>query len=259
MRHYLPALFLSLLFLTLPVAATAQLPLDADPGRSVRTRADLERLLSEYEAALASPAYSESVKRTIREDAERVRQRLAEGDFRVGDRIELYIQGEPNFPDTITVEPGPSITLELFGRISLAGVLRSEIASHLQKEIGRFIRDPVVRATAQMRLSVIGAVGSPGFYTMPAETLLGDAIMMAGGPAGTTFEDLRIERGGQRLYEGEVVQEALREGLTLDQLNLQAGDQIVLPTPSTGNFVMGTLLPILGAIGSLSFLIVSIF
>ena len=254
------ALLFVLLVALLPGVASAQLPLDVDPGRSVRTRADLERVLQDYEAALASPAYSESVKRSIRADADRVRSRLRDGDFRVGDRIEIYVQGEANFPVTVTVEPGPSISLDLFGSIPLAGVLRSEIEAHLHKELSRFIRDPLVRATAQMRLSVLGAVGNPGFYTMPAETLLGDAIMLAGGPSGnTTFDDLRIERAGVRLYEDDLVQQALREGLTLDQLNLQAGDQIVLPVPSTGNFFARNVLPIMGAIGSISFLIIRIF
>jgi hypothetical protein len=79
--------------------------------------------------------------------------------------------------------------------------------------------------------------------------------MIAGGPGTPDLDDLRIERAGQQLYERAQVQEALREGLTLDQLNLQAGDQVVLPSPSTGNFFFGTLMPVLGAIGSLSFLL----
>jgi protein involved in polysaccharide export with SLBB domain len=199
------------------------------------------------------------VKREIAVDAERVRSRLQNGDFRVGDRIDISVRGEPNFPVTVTVEPGPMIVLDLFGDISLAGVLRSEIEEHLTEALGRFIRDPFVRATAQMRISVLGAVGNPGFYTVPAETLLGDVLMLAGGPGTPDLDDLRIERAGQSLYEQAQVQEALREGLTLDQLNLQAGDQIVLPIPSTGNFFLGTLMPVLGALGSLSFLIFQVF
>lgn len=241
--------------LVTPFSGSAQLALGTHPGRSVRTRADLERLLVEYDAALASPAYSDAVKRTIAADAERIRARLREGDFRVGDRIDISVQGEPNFPVTVTVEPGPVIVLDLFGEISLAGVLRSEIEPHLTQALARFIRNPVVRATAHVRLSVLGAVGTPGFYTVPAETLLGDVIMMAGGPRTPDLDDLRIERAGQPLYETEQIQEALREGFTLDQLNLQAGDQIVLPIPPQTNFLFGTVLPILGAVGSLSFLL----
>jgi hypothetical protein len=246
---------LALASLLLPSPSSAQLPLVTDPGRSVRTRADLERLLAEYDAALASPAYSDAVKRSIAADADRIRGRLRDGDFRVGDRIDISVQGEANFPVTVTVQPGPVIVLDLFGEISLAGVLRSEIVPHLTQALGRFIRNPVVRATAHMRLSVLGAVGTPGFYTVPAETLLGDLIMAAGGPQTPDLDDLRIERAGQPLYERSQVQDALREGFTLDQLNLQAGDQIVLPIPSQTNFLFGTVLPILGAIGSLSFLL----
>ena len=241
--------------LAAPASSIAQLPLDFDPGRSVRTRADLERLLSDYESALASPAYSESVKRSIRADAERVRSRLRDGDFRVGDRIVIDIQGEPDYPDTVTVQPGPIISLEVFGDVSLAGVLRSEIEPHLYQALGRFIRDPLVRANGLMRISILGAVRGPGFYSIPAETILGDAVMMAGGPSGAQdFDGLRIERAGRVLYEDDAVQAALREGLTLDQLNLQAGDQIVLPAPRTSS-LFRDILGVVGAIGSATFLL----
>lgn len=250
---------LALALSTVPAPAPGQLPVTTDPGRSVRTRADLERLVAEYDAALASPAYSEGVKRSIRADADRIRGRLRDGDFRVGDRVYVYLQGELNYPDTVVVEPGPMIALEPFGEVSLAGVLRSEITDHLTAELSRFIRTPVVRAQGLMRVSVLGDVGQPGFYTMPAETLLGDVLMMAGGPgANAILDELRIERAGQPLYEEDTVQEALRSGLTLDQLNLEAGDQIFLPTRSTTN-ILGSILPIVGAIGSLSFLLIRVF
>lgn len=247
---------LALALLSVPGSASAQLFLTSDPGRSVRTRADLQRLLTEYDAALASPAYSDGVKQSIRVDADRIRSRLRDGDFRVGDRVYVSIQGEINYPDTATVESGPTIALEPFGQISLAGVLRSELTDHLTEELGRFIRAPVVRAQGLMRLSVLGDVGQPGFYTMPAETLLGDVIMMAGGPgANAVLDELRIERAGQALYEEEAVQEALRAGLTLDQLNLEAGDQLFLPTATAGNFLLGTVMPLVGAIASTTFLL----
>jgi protein involved in polysaccharide export with SLBB domain len=244
---------------TAPAPVAGQLVPSTDPGRSVRTRADLERLLTEYDAALASPAYSDGVKRSIRADADRIRGRLRDGDFRVGDRVYISVQGELNYPDTVVVEPGPMIVLQSFGEVSLAGVLRSEITDHLTTALGRFIRTPVVRAQGLMRVSVLGDVGQPGFYTMPAETLLGDVLMMAGGPgANAVLDELRIERAGQPLYEEEAVQEALRAGLTLDQLNLEAGDQIFLPTATTRNF-LGTIMPIIGAIGTLSFLLFQVF
>lgn len=215
--------------------AAAQTLLESDPGNSVRTREDLERLVSFYEEVLASPAYSDRMKTEARTSMVRVRDRLQNGDFRVGDRIVLSVQGEPQLPDTVAVETGPKIVLPLFGDISLAGVLRSEIEPHLTRELGRFINNPVVRAQGLMRLSVQGQVGRPGFYVVPADMLVGDVIMTAGGPAGQAdLERLRIERAANTLIDGDDLQEALREGWTLDQLNLQAGDQVVLPQRGGG-------------------------
>jgi len=253
MRSLPPLTALALILFAVPVGA--QLSVTSDPGRSVRTRDDLERLLSEYQAALASPAYSESVKRSIRVDAGRIQSRLENGDFGVGDRIEIYIQGEANYPDTVTVEPGPMVALDPFGEISLQGVLRSELQVHLAQELSRYIRNPVVRAQGQMRVAILGEVGNPGFYWMPAETVLGDALMMAGGPSGfADLEEMGLQRGQAPLYRRDEVQEALRQGLTLDQLNLQAGDQIFVPAQPTGSIFSSTL-TLLGAISSVSALL----
>ncbi len=251
-----PIHLLILSVLALPASSAAQLPIETDPGRSVRTRADLERLLGEYDAALASPAYSEGVKRSIRADRERIRTRLQEGDFRVGDRIAVYVQGEPNFPDTLVVQPGPSISFENFGDISLHGVLRAELEPHLYQELSRFIRSPIVRANGLMRLTLVGGIRTPGFYTVPPETLLGDVIMMAGGPSTgrSDFEGIRIQRAGRVLYEDREVEAALRNALTLDQLNLQAGDQIELPLASSRN-VLQNVLAVMGALGTVTFIL----
>jgi protein involved in polysaccharide export with SLBB domain len=222
----------------------------------MRTRAELTRLLEEYDLALSSPAYSESVKGRIRTDAQHIRCRLEYGDFRVGDRIVLSVQGEPELPDSVAVEPGPRITLPLFGTIPLEGVLRSEVTAHLTEALSPFIRDPVVRATGLMRLAVVGQVARPGFYTMPAEILVSEALMVAGGPTtASNLGSIRIERGTTRLLEGEELQEAMRNGLTLDQLNLQAGDQLVIPERTTNRGTLGTIGLVTGIIGSLSFLI----
>ncbi len=213
----------------------AQIPVEFGPGSSELSRGDLTQLLDRYEKAIASPAYSAQVKDAARANADRIRDRLEQGDFHVGDRVVLSVQGEPNLPDTVLVEPGPQITLPLFGSISLAGVLRSELSEHLTQELGKVIHDPVVRAQGLMRLSIQGSVYRSGFYVVPADALVSDAIMLAGGPAGSAnLDNLRIERGTTTILEGAAMQEALHSGRTLDQLNVQAGDQIVLPEKKAG-------------------------
>lgn len=241
-----------------PMDLPAQVAVDADPGSAVRTRSDLENLLELYQQVLESPAYSDAVKRTTRTRIERIRERLDSGDFELGDRIVLAVQNEPELPDTVTVQSGPKITLPLFGDISLDGVLRSEIEEHLSDALAQFIRQPVVQARALMRVSVQGAVAQPGFYVVPADMLLSETLMVAGGPAPTSqLEEMRIDRGAQTVMEGAEVQEALRQGYTLDQLNLQAGDQVFLPAQAPGGF-FSNLGVIVGLVSTVTLVVIQL-
>jgi protein involved in polysaccharide export with SLBB domain len=163
-------------------------------------------------------------------EAAAIRNRLARGDFRVGDRILLGVEGEQALSDTFTVGLGAQLTLPLIGDVPLEGVLRSELQDYLTRRLAQSLRDPEVRTRAFVRLSVQGAVAKPGFYGVPAAALLSDALMAAGG---TTQEAniarLRIERDGKPIWQGKALQQAIADGLTLDDAGLVAGDQYVLP------------------------------
>jgi protein involved in polysaccharide export with SLBB domain len=126
------------------------------------------------------------------------------------------------------------IVLPEIGSIPLAGVLRSELQAHLATQIARFIRDPVVHARSLVRIEIMGAVGSPGFYTVPSDMLVSDALMLAGGPqASAQLDKTRIERGDEVIWEAEDLREAVIEGRTLDQLSVRAGDGIFVPQQSS--------------------------
>jgi hypothetical protein len=229
------ALVLLLYLSAIPAALPAQVPVALGASGAELSRDELTALLAEYEAAATSSAYSGGIRDAAKAHAAMIRERLELGDFRAGDRVALRVQGEANLPDTVLVEPGPRITLPLFGSIPLNGVLRSEIQEHLTRELGKIIHDPVVQAQGLLRLAITGSVGAPGFYVVPADVLVGDVLMMAGGPASDAdLEKLRIERGSDRILQGQTMQDAIRQGRTLDQLNLQAGDQIYLPRKGQG-------------------------
>lgn len=240
-------------FLVVLLAGCASAPPALPPrvGSTALTRAQLEEQLAGHESALASGSLSREQSARITADADEIRRRLQYGDFRVGDRIALSVQGE-TVPDTLTVQPGLTVSVGLFGEVPVAGVLRSEIQDHLRRALSAYIRDPVVRATALMRVSVVGAVGQPGFFTMPAETVLGDALMIAGGPGGqANLDQVRIRRGTQEIMDGETVRVALQSGLTLDELNLLGGDQIVVPERRGILALLGIVSGIIGSVGFL--------
>lgn len=183
---------------------------------AMATRADLEAALREAEPG---------------SDVARVLQaRLEEGDLRAGDRIVLMVEGEEALTDTFQVRPGQVLTLpQIPDPISVRGVLRSELDRHMTKEIARYIREPRVEALALMRVAVTGAVNQPGYYNVPAEMPLADVVMTAGGPAGdAALDKTSIKRGGQPLYERDVVKQALARGESLDQMSVNSGDEIVV-------------------------------
>ena len=164
-----------------------------------------------------------------------LRSRLREGDFRPGDRISLVIEGNVTMADTaVTITTGPKITLTDIGDISLAGILRSELQDHMKTQLARFVRDARVRAIPLVRLSVLGPVGRPGFYFVPADIPISDAVMRAGGPGSNAdLSRTIIRRGTDELYDKRNTQTAINEGLTLDQLSLRSGDEIVVGTASS--------------------------
>jgi polysaccharide export outer membrane protein len=166
----------------------------------------------------------------VAREAAAIRTRLARGDFRVGDRILLTVEGEKELSDTFTVGLGGQLTLPLIGNVPLEGVLRSELQDYLTHRLAQNLRDPEVRTRAFVRLSVQGAVTHPGYYGVPADALLSDALMAAGGTMQeANLSRLRIERDGKPLWEGKALQQAIAEGRTLDGAGLVAGDQVIVP------------------------------
>ncbi len=207
--------------LLVPRLAAGQSGDGANPLGPGATRQALEARAQRLGAARSAGAAQE---------AAAIRTRLARGDFRVGDRILMIVEGESALSDTFVVGPARQLTLPLIGEVPLEGVLRAELQPYLTRRLAQNLRDPEVRTTVFVRLSVQGAVARPGYYGVPAAALLSDALTAAGG---TTQEanmaKLRIERDGKPIWAGKALQQAIAEGRTLDDAGLVAGDQYVVP------------------------------
>ncbi|HWP38052.1 MAG TPA: polysaccharide biosynthesis/export family protein [Gemmatimonadales bacterium] len=213
--------------------AGAQAPSSAT--KVYATRADLENRLAYLDQVLASTAYSDGLKRRATEEVQGIRERLRRGDFQVGDRILLEVEGEAALTDSFTVAEGPRLRLPVIGDLEMSGILRAELETHLSERLARFLRQPRLRARPLMRIGVDGAVARPGFVTVPAELVLADVLVAAGGASPTARTDrIRVERNNVAILEGAEVENALREGRTLDQLGIQAGDRLVVPQRGAG-------------------------
>src|SRR5690606_10313921 len=221
---------LASLLLVVAIAA----PLTGQSGwntsRPQMTRGELTSLLERLETISQSSDQPAETRNEAQREALRLRTRLDEGDFRVGDQIDLRVEGEETLSQVFTLRPGPTLQLPGIGDVSLRGVLRSELQDHLSRAIGEYIRDPVVVAESTIRLTISGSVGTPGFHSVPPDRALTDAIMLAGGPSAVaSLRGIYIERGGQQIWSGAYLQQAIADGRTLDQMSLQGGDHIVVP------------------------------
>lgn len=214
------------------LAILAAAPLQAqsegigDPARAQLGREELTSMLQRVSATSGSPAPGDRASAEVQE----IRKRLTEGDFSAGDQVMLTVMGDTALTGTFTVRAGPVLTLPDIADIPLKGVLRSELEAYLRTQLSNFVRDPQVQARALMRITISGAVARPGFFMVPAQALLTEAVMQAGGISpGANLKKIRIERIGVPIWKGEALQQAISEGATLDQMSLRAGDHVVVP------------------------------
>ena len=230
-RRVLAALLFALCC-ALPGAAGAQERWDAGLQP---TRAEMDARAARYEAAARAPESTAQVREIATREAERIRVRLRDGDFQEGDRVALVVENEEALSDTFAVGQGRTLALPGVGTLQLAGILRSELNAHVDNFLRRYMRDPVVRSRSLIRIAVTGQVARPGFFLLPAEAPLADALMAAGGPLPTAkLAHARVERVGTRIWEGAFLRHAIASGQTLDQMSLRAGDEIVVPAEGSG-------------------------
>lgn len=190
-------------------------------------------------------------------DAALIRSRLQRGDFQLGDRILVTVEGIGGFSDTLTVEADQRLPVPQLGELRLAGILRSELVPSLKAHVATFLKSATVRATPLVRLAVLGSVAKPGFYYTFADVPISDILMAAGGPtADADLAKVQIRRGTAVILAQGATRTAMAEGMSVDMLHLRAGDEI--DVGKKRQFSGTTVLSILGGLVSLVVGIVTI-
>ena len=241
----------------MPATASAQGG-NWEAGQLYATRADLEAMVARFDRETDSELYSDAVRAIARDEADLIRTRLRDGDFEVGDVITLTVAGQASLTNAFTVAPGRMLIMPDLPAMSLAGLLRSELRDSVTAFIGRYVRDPQVFIMTSIRIQATGEIGSPGYHSVSADSRLPDVIAELGQPTGgAEIDKMVIKRRGDKIWDGEALQDALVEGRTLDQLSLRAGDVIDIPSNQKRNF--GQLIRDLYYLVPLSFAIMRLF
>lgn len=227
------------LLLAAAVSAFAVLPVVAQqtPGAEAMltlvTRVALEDLATRLEQTAVSRSFSSAVRADAGARAARVRARLRDGDFQVGDRIQLTVDNETTLTSTFAVLSGRQVALPGVGLLPMAGVLRVELVDHVTRFLSQYLRDPKVRALSLIRVMVTGGVTKQGYHTVPVDITVDSVFGIAGGLSTiANLDKISVERDGEVLYDGALLQRLISDGATLDALSVRQGDRIViLETP----------------------------
>jgi protein involved in polysaccharide export with SLBB domain len=220
---------------------------DAPAGAGYVTRAELER-----QAATAAGA-----------EAAAIRERLRDGDFRVGDRIVISTRSSATLPqpvaealnDTLVVREGRTIRIPNVPDFSLAGILRSELEDRLNTHLKGYLRNVDVRVETLVQANISGPVGRPGFTVLAPDMLLTDAIMAGGGIArDADVNRTVIKRDGEVVIDSDSLSVAMQRGATLDQIDFQTNDEIAVGERRNINW--RTILTAVSAVASAAFLII---
>ena len=247
MKH---AWIAGLLLLSAPAAAFSQ---QADPGSTQDTRRELETRRDSLNSLLQQMSVGDERAPDLERRVANVEQRLRFGDFRPGDVVGLSVRGQEDWTGNFPVQPDQTIVLSGLPPIPLAGVLHSEAQEVIRGALATVLRNPVVELATQMRISVTGQVGQPGFYDVSGTLLLSDVIMLAGGPTQRAkMEDVEVRRLGRKLMSGT---ELTARGATLNELGVQGGDVINVPEPRRPLETFRTVSIIVGSVASIYFLI----
>jgi protein involved in polysaccharide export with SLBB domain len=165
-----------------------------------------------------------------REEAFQLRTRLTEGDFEVGDVIIATYEGPQlglNRRDSLVVSAGRVLSMQSpLGDLDLRGVLRSEVSDVITQRVAKYFKDEVVRVTPLLRLSVSGGVARPGFYQVRPDDPLSTVITRAGQAQSADLRRVVVKRGDETVWSEADVQTAFSDGLTVEQLSLEPGDEI---------------------------------
>ena len=249
-----PALALIGLLLV-PHALSAQ---QATTGSKYATRADLEAQVSELKAQLAQAEHTKDLdEKALQYELNIAEDRLVNGDFQPSDALQLDVHNMPQFTGTFTLDRQKNLVLPTIDPISLQGVLYSEAEEAIQTGLAVYIRNPQVRVVVTKRIAIIGGIASPGFYDIPPETTVSQAIMLAGGPAGNAkLNQAEFRRMGDS-YTDPYGQLAFTN-VSLVELGVQSGDELYVP-PSGSGLTTAKILGGIATAAGLVFLFTRIF
>ena len=162
-----------------------------------------------------------------------------------GDEILLRAWGSIDVDYRSTVDRNGLLNLPKIGSFNVTGVKASELAKHLRAQIGRLYTNfDLSVSLGQLRglkVFIVGPAQRPGVLTLPSQSTLLSAVVMAGGPAPSgSMRKVLLRRDGKVVSELDIY-EFLVQGDKSKDVQLTAGDVVVFQPAGARVAVNGAL------------------
>jgi polysaccharide biosynthesis/export protein len=164
-----------------------------------------------------------------------------------GDTFDLSFELNPEFNQTVTVQPDGYITLRGVGDVQVKGQTVPQLTETLRGAYGKILNNPLISVILKdfekPYFIADGQVGKPGKYDLRGETTLTEAIAMAGGftDASKHSQVVLFRKASNGWYTGETfnVKQMERSKNLHEDPQLQPGDMLFVPK---NNFSKGKIL-----------------
>jgi len=117
------------------------------------------------------------------------------------------------------------VVLPRLGELNVAMWPADSLQRILTDRYKVYLNNPSIEVSLLRRVTITGAVRTPGVYPLDPTMTVADAVALAGGPAPDGKRDVvEIRRAGQRVVAD------LRSDAVIADSPVQSGDQLYVPT-----------------------------
>ena len=155
-----------------------------------------------------------------------------------GDNLNISVWRNPELSMSVPVRPDGKIATPLVDELVAQGKTSTQIARDVEKEIARFVRDPIVTVIVtgfigpySEQIRVVGEAAKPQFLPYKQKMTLLDVMIAVGGL--TDFSDgnaasiLRASEG-EKQY-GVRIKDLIKRGDMSANVEMKPGDILIIP------------------------------
>ena len=164
--------------------------------------------------------------------------------LRPGDVLVITVWGQDDYSGEFKVDETGRIPYPVLGEIDTRDKTMTQIREEIRVGLQRIFNEPFVTVNPQFNIAVLGEVNNPGLFPVDPTLTVLDIVAMAGGPGRNgNINKIQLLRGGQTLdlrFAADSV-----GALTLQEVGLRSGDQIMITRRGFTSDDLRTLLSIL--------------